>query len=53
MRLAGLEVVYRTVGEVDGLDRGIQLTAYRIVQEALTNTLKHPPVPGPALTSPP
>ncbi|MEW2119913.1 sensor histidine kinase [Streptomyces sp. NPDC005474] len=41
VRLAGLEVVYRTVGEVDGLDRGIQLTAYRIVQEALTNTLKH------------
>ena len=41
VRVAGLEVVYRTVGEVDALDRGIQLTAYRIVQEALTNTLKH------------
>ncbi|MEV7325890.1 sensor histidine kinase [Streptomyces sp. NPDC093970] len=41
VRTAGLEVVYRTVGEVDALDRGMQLTVYRIVQEALTNTLKH------------
>lgn len=41
VRTAGLEIVYRTVGEVDALDRGVQLTVYRIVQEALTNTLKH------------
>jgi signal transduction histidine kinase len=41
VRTAGLEVVYRTVGDVDGLDSGVQLTVYRIVQEALTNTLKH------------
>ncbi|MFF4028455.1 sensor histidine kinase [Streptomyces sviceus] len=41
VRAAGLEVVYRTVGDVDTLDRGMQLTVYRIVQEALTNTLKH------------
>ncbi|MEU2773882.1 sensor histidine kinase [Streptomyces sp. NPDC007162] len=41
VRAAGLEIVYRTVGEVDALDRGMQLTVYRIVQEALTNTLKH------------
>ncbi|MER5790454.1 sensor histidine kinase [Streptomyces sp. NPDC001980] len=41
VRTAGLEIVYRTVGEVDALDRGMQLTVYRIVQEALTNTLKH------------
>ncbi|MER5527717.1 sensor histidine kinase [Streptomyces sp. NPDC002677] len=41
VRGAGLEIVYRTVGEVDALDRGVQLTVYRIVQEALTNTLKH------------
>ncbi|MFG2131873.1 sensor histidine kinase [Streptomyces sp. NPDC048751] len=41
VRAAGLEVVYRTVGDVDALDRGMQLTVYRIVQEALTNTLKH------------
>ncbi|MET8168151.1 histidine kinase [Streptomyces sp. NPDC005329] len=41
VRAAGLEVVYRTSGNVDTLDSGVQLTVYRIVQEALTNTLKH------------
>ncbi|MFE7355994.1 sensor histidine kinase [Streptomyces sp. NPDC057543] len=41
VRAAGLEVIYRTSGDVDALNSGVQLTAYRIVQEALTNTLKH------------
>ncbi|MCX4461703.1 sensor histidine kinase (plasmid) [Streptomyces sp. NBC_01340] len=41
VRAAGLEVFYRTSGDVDALDSGVQLTVYRIVQEALTNTLKH------------
>ncbi|WP_254205760.1 sensor histidine kinase [Nocardia alni] len=41
VRAAGTEVVYHTGGELDRLDRGVQLMAYRIVQEALTNTLKH------------
>nr|BFD86728.1 sensor histidine kinase [Streptomyces sp. Xyl84] len=41
VRAAGLEVLYRTAGDVDALDSGVQLTVYRIVQEALTNTLKH------------
>ncbi|WP_210571324.1 sensor histidine kinase [Streptomyces sp. GESEQ-4] len=41
VRAAGLEVVYRTSGDMDVLDSGVQLTVYRIVQEALTNTLKH------------
>ncbi|MFJ9154998.1 sensor histidine kinase [Streptomyces sp. NPDC102270] len=41
VRTAGLEVVYRTYGDVDTLDSGVQLTVYRIIQEALTNTLKH------------
>ncbi|MFB7594972.1 histidine kinase [Streptomyces sp. NPDC056160] len=41
VRAAGLEVVYRTAGDVEALDSGVQLTVYRIVQEALTNTLKH------------
>ncbi|WP_405513037.1 sensor histidine kinase [Streptomyces canus] len=41
VRAAGLEVLYRTSGDVDTLDSGVQLTVYRIVQEALTNTLKH------------
>ncbi|MEU6478591.1 sensor histidine kinase [Streptomyces sp. NPDC047017] len=41
VRAAGLDVVYRTAGNMDALDGGVQLTVYRIVQEALTNTLKH------------
>ncbi|MCQ9130232.1 sensor histidine kinase [Streptomyces hilarionis] len=41
VRAAGLEVLYRTSGDVEALDGGVQLTVYRIVQEALTNTLKH------------
>ncbi|MEU1086599.1 sensor histidine kinase [Streptomyces sp. NPDC005892] len=41
VRAAGLEVVYRTSGDMDSLDSGVQLTVYRIVQESLTNTLKH------------
>ncbi|MFJ1812282.1 MULTISPECIES: sensor histidine kinase [unclassified Streptomyces] len=41
VRAAGLGIVYRTSGDVDALDSGVQLTVYRIVQEALTNTLKH------------
>ncbi|MGW5197666.1 histidine kinase [Streptomyces spiralis] len=41
VRAAGLEVVYRTAGDIDALDSGVQLTVYRIVQEALTNSLKH------------
>ncbi|MFD4552694.1 sensor histidine kinase [Streptomyces sp. NPDC058466] len=41
IRAAGPQVVYRSGGELDTLDRGVQLTVYRIVQEALTNALKH------------
>ncbi|QFR01568.1 sensor histidine kinase [Streptomyces phaeolivaceus] len=41
VRAAGLTVTYRTVGDLDSLGSGVQLTVYRIVQEALTNTLKH------------
>lgn len=41
IRAAGPEVVYRSAGELDHLDRGVQLMAYRIVQEAFTNTLNH------------
>lgn len=41
VRAAGLEVVYRSRGRVDALDTGVQLTVYRIAQEALTNSLKH------------
>ncbi|MFF3330043.1 sensor histidine kinase [Streptomyces sp. NPDC002888] len=41
VRAAGLAVTYRTVGDLDPLSSGVQLTVYRIVQESLTNTLKH------------
>ncbi|MGW0869122.1 sensor histidine kinase [Streptomyces sp. NPDC002740] len=41
VRAAGLAVTYRTVGDLGSLSGGVQLTVYRIVQEALTNTLKH------------
>ncbi|MGW3283282.1 histidine kinase [Streptomyces sp. NPDC001002] len=41
VRAAGLSVVYRTVGDLDALGSGVQLTVYRVVQESLTNTLKH------------
>ncbi|OIJ64376.1 sensor histidine kinase [Streptomyces mangrovisoli] len=41
VRAAGPDLVYRTSGDVDALDSAVQLTVYRIVQEALTNTLKH------------
>jgi signal transduction histidine kinase len=40
IRAAGPRVSYRTAGELPA-DRGLQLAAYRIVQEALTNALKH------------
>jgi signal transduction histidine kinase len=41
VREAGVEVDVRTGGDLAVLPRGLDLTAYRIVQECLTNVLKH------------
>ena len=41
MRAAGLDVTVRTSGEPCDVPAGIGLAGYRIVEEALTNALKH------------
>jgi signal transduction histidine kinase len=37
----GIEVELKLDGDLDGLPPGVELSCYRIVQEALTNILKH------------
>ncbi|MFD9130565.1 sensor histidine kinase, partial [Kitasatospora sp. NPDC059571] len=41
IRAAGPRVAFRTAGDPQTLDPAVQLTVYRIAQEALTNALKH------------
>ena len=43
IRATGVQVTYRTSGPTDSLPPQVQLAAYRIVQEAITNTVKHAP----------
>jgi signal transduction histidine kinase len=41
IRATGVPIVYRVFGEPRSLPPGLDLTVYRVVQEALTNTVKH------------
>ncbi|MFC4008728.1 sensor histidine kinase [Nonomuraea purpurea] len=42
-RAAGLAVLVRRAGELDGLPPAVGLSAYRIVQESLSNAMRHAP----------
>jgi signal transduction histidine kinase len=41
VRRTGLEVSFETTGALDDLGSGLELTIFRLVQEAVTNTVKH------------
>jgi signal transduction histidine kinase len=43
MQTAGLSVRLSVRGDLDSLSAGVDLAAYRILQEALTNALRHAP----------
>jgi len=46
VRETGLDVEKTVTGAVRELPQGVELSAYRIVQEALSNTLRHAPGAG-------
>jgi signal transduction histidine kinase len=43
VELAGVQVTLEVDGDLDELPEALQATIFRIVQESLTNTLKHAP----------
>ncbi|WP_353813466.1 sensor histidine kinase [Agromyces sp. SYSU T00266] len=43
VRAAGLEVAFEQRGDPGDLPRGVDVSAYRVLQEALTNVLRHAP----------
>ncbi|MER8047615.1 histidine kinase [Streptomyces sp. NPDC094032] len=49
VREAGLDVTLTVTGAVRELPQGVELSAYRIVQEALSNVLRHAPGAGAAV----
>jgi signal transduction histidine kinase len=42
-RSTGMQVTYRISGSTEGLSTSLQLALFRLVQEGITNTLKHAP----------
>jgi signal transduction histidine kinase len=42
-RRTGLQVVYQVSGSTEGLSTGVQLAVFRLVQEGITNAVKHAP----------
>lgn len=42
-RSTGLQVTYQISGSTDGLSTSLQLAVFRLVQEGITNTVKHAP----------
>jgi signal transduction histidine kinase len=46
VRRTGLDVQFETSGRLNELGRGVELTIYRLVQEAVTNTVKHAVAPS-------
>ena len=46
VRRTGLDVRFETHGQLDDLGTGLELTIYRLVQEAVTNTVKHARTPS-------
>lgn len=42
-RSTGLHVTYQISGSTEGLPTGLQLAVFRLVQEGITNTVKHAP----------